>query len=48
MPVDEKEHCVRAFDCKYIMDAEYLKLISAYGSEANPTSDRQFNKFARI
>ena len=23
VPIDDKEHCVRAFDCKYITAAEY-------------------------
>ena len=23
VPIDDKEHCMRAFDCKYITEAEY-------------------------
>lgn len=24
VPIDEKEHCMRAFDCKYITEVEYF------------------------
>ena len=50
VPIDEKEHCMRAFDCKYITAVEYFAVAFNTVSILHvfPKLESSFNDFTRI